>query len=268
MTIETIKWTNNKIRIIDQRKRLVKLVMVLILAMLACPVQASENIDSGYVIAYGRYIKPPYTIKIEANTIFVNDMQYEPLPAEIKERENITVSEEAIKENNLVQLISKKYGDWATRYGIKKALKMLEEFLKKQEMIEAFKFKDEEVRITFKGEGHRHIDILLHTFRMKSSTAPQEREVLGKKYMEASFKLLTELLREGGLVAFGYGYKNLVPYTQSHEWVSNITKIISSEVSDIEKEKLLIEVADDHRFVKDLLENQTSWRKNTSIRYQ
>ncbi len=248
----------------------------------------TEGINTGYVIAFGRYIESPYRVTLKADTVYINGIQFEPRPKEpVPEPEIDQELEEVIRKEHTV-LDSIHYSDWKANFGIERAQQMLREFLERQPLVKEFTLSPTCLVITlnlkYKGKDWPQFFILLET---KRPTMTQEE--VERHRREERLKLPEKLsndLREGKLIAFGYGYTEYGGSAEHAEYrISKIREIVRKEAPDSLKSRLLAEkiggpdpyrifrerkdlpdsvkiqmVKEVHGLISDILKNQDSWR--------
>jgi len=110
-------------------------VIFLLLLSSCCGVLFCESINSGYVIAYGKFIERPYNVELKDEKIYINGIQViptieKPDPQEKEKKEFLNFSGEC----------EEKYYEWKGKYSETKAKKMLGEYLSKHPKVKSYKF--------------------------------------------------------------------------------------------------------------------------------
>lgn len=217
----------------------------------------TEGIETGYVIAFGRPIKPPYRVTMKSNNIFINDFQVVPRKTQSeKKAKKIEISESTRNKHQLIQAIFKSYGDWVVESNVKKAKSKLIAFLSNQPLIKNYELKGESLLITFT-DGNSE-ELLLHAARMKREDKFPSSNNLEKMRLDYG-KKMKEALQKGMIIAFGYDYTLLIPNVSAKENISYMKNILPKSISKNEKDKLLLMRFKKKAFVKDLISNQHSW---------
>jgi len=212
---------------------------------------AMEGIQTGYVVAFGRLIPPPYKVTRENNVILINNIQIFPRPQKKsvdKEKKNV-VPELAVKKHELTTSIFEKYENWSKTAGVKEAKSRLENFLNSQSLIKSYQWNDETLIITY-NDGDSE-GLWLNTARV-THKSPSEIET---ENITIIFMQLQEDIKEGRLVAFGYDYTLTMPASD----IDLVKDIILKSISNNEKRDLLLKKSLKKSFVEDLLSNQDSW---------
>ncbi|MCK4307133.1 hypothetical protein KAW50_02775 [candidate division WOR-3 bacterium] len=229
-------------------------------------------VDSGYVVAYGKYILPPYRITLkygplvnffpEKDSIFINGIPYRPslqrpyhkcTPEGIHE----LVREYGIIDDSLCKFIGK--------YGVRKARSKAESFLKKQSFVVKewdLHGNEWDIRFYYEVSGEirtNGIKMLLLTEAGRMTREKMCKQVR-KKYKD-EFEDMVKALKSGGLAIFGYNRARTVIQDNPKEHLLEIKAILKRSASDSLKNKLLLEngLIKDNLLREELLENEEEW---------
>lgn len=121
-------------------KRSSLFLMGVVLVSLIMGIEAifGEAINSGYVIAYGKYVEKPYDVIVEGEKLLVNGIQILPYPTE-PEKPEVTEAKKFAHD------CREKYFNWKEKHGEKKARQMLHKYLSNEPRVKTFEFTDERV---------------------------------------------------------------------------------------------------------------------------
>jgi len=243
------------------------------------PKTPKTGIETGHVIAYGHYIKPPYEVTIEERPtpewskeqygltksyyIFINGIQVIPQMSNpnikiSKRKTPLEVKEKYRKERKLFKKIKAEYRELEAKYGREKAIKKLIKFSKKQSLVEDAtddpptipkerRMGDFFVKI--KGgvdEGYVGMSLWMPDYEPTDEDERAEAEKL-KGMLEGSLKR--------GRLKF-YGFSGSGRYTCAGFKVYEIKNILSrKDLSFEEKEKRLSKMVVSKQMLKSILYN-------------
>jgi len=252
-------------------------------------VTETEEINTGYVIAFGRYIEPPYRVTLKADTVYINGIQFEPRPKEPAPEPEIDEELKEVSRKQGTVLDSIHYSDWKAKFGVERAQQMLREFLERQPLVKGFTLTPTCLAITFnlkyKGKDLPQFFIMLEGRKPTMAQKEEMEQHRREERLRLPEKLSNEL-REGELIAFGYGYTEYGGSAEHAEYrISKIREIVRKKAPDSLKSRLLAEkiggpdpylifrerqdlpdsvkiqaVKEVHCLISDILKNQDSWR--------
>ncbi|MEK7167185.1 MAG: hypothetical protein AAB732_02140 [Patescibacteria group bacterium] len=214
------------------------------------------QINKGVVIAYGHYLKPPYDITLDNSVIFINGIQCNPpLPKPQLEKKKGTVSPYYIKRHEIRQKIFSNYKEWVSKYGEEKAKELLVDFLKKQDIIDDFKFnKYDNLWIKWEGQIDSE-EILIET----ALTEKPNKTELGRNIAESmkkTFSIMKSNLEKNGVIIVTYSEITLGSSEKLKRSVKKIDEIMRKNVDRNTKEKLLYEtLGEKPDLVKSIIHN-------------
>ena len=218
-----------------------------------------ESISTGYVIAYGSYIAPPYTEEIQGQALMVNKIQVYPARQTFN-NDKVEVTEDIIKKSEIIQAIFDNYREWRTAYGLEQAQSLLKEYLARQELISKFEFAEEGEDCTIYYWDGTIENLLLHSVVFPNKQKAGKEIDLSQQIKEKKEKLIEDL-RGGNLVALGDGYLIVVPASRAADYLKGIEGAVRNRVEATSTLNLVNKIVNNKELAKDIIKNKELWLK-------
>jgi len=206
-------------------------------------------INNGYVIAHGKYIDPPYTVLIKNGYVFINNIPYFPLKTKSTKRIETVKKITPLRkqQHEFIQQCGESYAKWIEEYGSEEAKEKVLELVNNSSLVKSYSMRDEVLIVNFHDGLSEHI--LLYTWRLSK---PKRKKP--EKMAEVKKKELLELLQKGMLIAFGKGYRIIIPKEEAFNFLNKLNNIMSLELEKEYKKELLLKIAP-KKFADDIIFN-------------
>jgi hypothetical protein len=244
--------------------------------------QIIEGITTGHVIAYGRYIPPPYKVSLKNDTIFINDIQVLPSLSMMKESEipRIEWTEFGKKISEKIRKFNKEccdnFNEWETKFGKEIAIKRLGNFVRTQTTLEIkdFELDPTHLVITYY---YKWGDLIQNCsekvkdmnfqfgiiLACEPSISEEERGVQYHQSQQRELQLMVGHLQYGGIIYIGYSYfMESLPDFAGFLIIDKIREILKQPVSDALKIELLQDALPipSEDLINDIIREQESWK--------
>ena len=220
-----------------------------------------EGINSGWVVAYGVLLKRPYFVEFRDDTVWINDVQYEPRkknPA-IKPKEVKPPNENDQKKEDLRHEIFVKFYDYKKSYGFNKAYKMVVDEFKDDSLISSLELSESGYTMFI-----NYIDEDRKAFPTKAAMIDYDGYVLTEEDRMAiqrnDVNLVKSDLKRNYLLVFGYsGYEFIDEGEHGKQLLNIVNAIKSGEMSMDNGRENLLGILRYPKLVEEVMNNINSW---------
>jgi len=223
-----------------------------------------QTVETGYVVAYGKYVASPYEVTIKDGAVYINDYLFEPRPPREEEPVDwslLSNTEEEYEEAvELDKLFANKYAGFLERTEEDEepeeaAQQLLRDFLrqyKEAEKVESYRVEDGYMYVLYKSG--IETNLLLYTVSpawARPTPSPSEK----REWIKETKSTLIEDLEAGRLIAFGCDYTVTVAPDKSSYVVEEVRRIRQENIDREEKQKRLFAIIPSESFIMDILES-------------
>ena len=220
-----------------------------------------EGINSGWVVAYGVLLQRPYLVEFRDDTVWINDVQYEPRkknPA-IKPKEVKPPNEIDQKKEDLRHEIFVKFYDYKKSYGFNKAYRMVVDEFKEDSLISSLELSESGYTMFI-----NYIDEDRKAFPTKAAMIDYDGYVLTEEdritIRRNEVNFVKSRLKRKEMFIFGYGGAEIcLGADDAKEILTVVKQVKEGKTSHEDGKNQLSDIISDKTSPKEIIENIQSW---------
>jgi hypothetical protein len=213
-----------------------------------------QGINTGWVVAYGKRIPPPYYVKFERDTIWINDLPYSPTWKEpTKEPVKVVASELARQKHNLNESIFRSYRKYADSLGIQTAREMIQTEYGGHPLIKSMTFSDvsETMQLEWADGQVEHVFL----YDLGPGITMEEWRTQRQQAAER----VRDSLRHGWMIIFSYCVPMHYRPPEKAQEIQSIILDAKAGVISLEDAKSMLSQTLRQHHVEQILSNLDSW---------
>lgn len=213
------------------------------------PYTPVEGIQSGYVIAYGHYLKAPYEVGVMDGKIYVNEVQMYMLKPTKPSKIPLDRYKDYEQAQELDSLIVSKYGDWEKERGSIEAQELILKFLEEHASVRESKIENDILYVTYKNGLKTKLWLWTVKEARERKIAPEEKETR----LENEANRIIDSIKKDRLIIFGYGYCKTEP--RGKDVFAKVKEIMDKDITISQKKNLLQNLLGHSGMVNEILYN-------------